>query len=180
MSVDPRYVAAILFEALDLGPPPSDATEAESFEVDDARCTILRAPSGTEVTLKLEIGSLAREPHAAADRLRRLMRSSLGLAVVNRASLICDNPPDEAGLRALQSAMDGAPTLQFSAVARINSARRDEIINALQDVVQVRNIALQYLVRAETGFPDDPVLNPASPRTSPKDEDGGAFLIFQP
>lgn len=180
MSVDPRTVVAVLFEALGLGPPPSDLTEPESFEVDDARCTISRAPSGMDVLLTLEIGSLPREPHAAADRLRRLMRSSLGLAVVNRAALVCDNPPDEAALRAMQSRLDGSPTLTFSAVARIESPRRDEIIRALQDVVQVRNVALQYLARAESGLPDDPALYSASPRASTKDEDGGAFLIFQP
>ena len=180
MSVDPRYVVTVLFEVLGLGPPPPDPTDAESFEVDDARCTITRAPSGTEVLLTLEIGSLSREPHAAADMLRRLMRSCLGLSVVNRAALVCDNPPDEAGLRAMQSGQEGAPKLQFSAVARIESARRDDIILALQDVVQLRSVALRYLSKAETGFAGDAMPPPAASRAFPQDEDGGAFLIFQP
>ena len=179
MSVDPRQVAQVLFEALGIGQPSGDLTDAESFHVDDALCRITRAPSGTEVLLSIEVGTLTQEPFAAADRLRRLMRSSLGLAVVNRAVLRCDNPPDEIGLRALQSGLDGAPVLRFSAVARIEGGRRDEIIGALQDILQLRTLALQHLTAADTGS-DDSLLPPLPARPSQREEDGGSFLIFQP
>ncbi|PLL11179.1 hypothetical protein C0V75_18030 [Tabrizicola sp. TH137] len=183
MSADLRQVLAVLFNALSLGPPPANPEAAELFEVDDARCTVSRAASGTEVLLTLEIGTLTRDPHAGADRLRRLLRSSLGLALVNRAAIVCDDPPDEAGLRALHSGMASAPALRFKAVAQIGNNRPAEIIAALQDVIQLRTVALDYLLRDDTPFGTDeagPSLVPGSPANPSGPDDRSGFLIFQP
>lgn len=181
MAVDQRTVLQVLFEALGLGPAPERPAESEVFEVDDAQCTVARAPSGTQVLLSVSIGTLARDPHAAADRLRRLLRISLGLAVVNRASLVCDDPPDEAGLRALQSGSGGEP-LRFKAVALISSARRADILSALQDTLQLRTLTLPYLTpetTAGSALSEALALRPDQGRTTRGDDDG-SFLIFTP
>ncbi len=183
MAVDQRRVLQVLFGGLGLGPVPERLADAEEFEIDDARCVVARAPSGTEVTLTLAIGTLTRDPHAGADRLRRLMRLSLGLAMVNRASLVLADPPDEAQLRALQAGAAGAVPLRFNAVAVIAGETRDEIFGALQDVVQMRSLALPHLVADAAAATDFPSLRgPQAARggNAEKGDDGSAFLIFQP
>lgn len=184
MAVDQRKVLEVLFAGLGLGPAPERPADAEEFELDDARCTVARAPSGTEVTLRLTVGALTPDPHAAADRLRRLMRLTLGLAMVNRAALVCADPPDDAQLRGLQGGAAGVRPLRFDAVALIASERRDEIFGALQDVVQLRSLALPHLVAdAAAGggaFPAPRDMPAGSRGGKDSGPDSGAFLIFQP
>lgn len=179
MAADLRRVLDHLFGGLGLGPAPADPAESESFELDDAVCTVARAPSGTEVTLSIGVGSLQQDPHAATDRLRRLLRLTLGLSMVNRAALVVDDAPDEQRLRAMQSG-SGRP-LAFRAVALIRNDRRQEVFAALQDVVQIRTLALPHLAAAGGARGDWPTPDPMAGRGRADDGDGlGAFVIFQP
>lgn len=184
MAADLRQVLEPLFAGLGLGPVPRQLAESEEFDIDDARCVVARAPSGTEVTLSLDIGTLTRDPHVAADRLRQVLRTSLALALVNRAALVMTERPDDTALRALQAGAALAPALRFQAVARIATASRAEVFRALEDVVQLRNLVLPYLTPSRGG--EDALFPPRNPdrenRAAPArlDGDDSSFLIFQP
>ena len=177
MATDLRAVLATLHGVLDLGPPPADPAEVEEFELDDTVCRVEPSPSGLEVLVSLPVGTLALDPHLGAERLRRLMRLSLGLSLVNRAALVCDDPPDEARLRALQSPDSRTRPLHFRAVAILTGSQRAEVVAALQDVLQLRNLARDYV--AEVGTPPrsaDPL--PRRDGTAP--DDANTMIIFQP
>lgn len=177
MAVDLRSVLGTLYGALDLGPAPTDPVDVEEFELDDAPCRIERAPSGLEVLISMHVGTLATDPHLAAERLRRLLRLSLGLALVNRAALVCDERPDDTRLRALQSPDARTRPLAFRAVAVVTSGQRAEVIGALQDVVQLRTLARDYL-SDDTRRATAPPGPPRSGRPAP--DDGASMIIFQP
>lgn len=178
MATDFRAVLATLYAVLDLGPPPADPAEVEEFELDDAVCRVEPSPSGLEVLISVPVGTLATDPHLAAERLRRLMRLSLGLALVNRAALVCDERPDESRLRALQSpdARTVRP-LTFRAVAVIAGNHRAEVVGALQDVLQLRSLAHDYVAE---GGPQARTSDPSPRADRPVPEDGGSMIIFQP
>lgn len=184
MAADLRQVLDTLFSGLGLGPAPQHPAESEEFDIDDARCVVSRAPSGTEVKLVLDVGTLTRDPHVAADRLRQVLRMSLGLALVNRAALVLAELPDDAALRALQGGQPSAPVLRFQAVALISTGARQEAFRALQDVVQLRTLVLPYLTPSQRGAEDEISLFPKRaeerPGSTRGDEDGASFLIFQP
>lgn len=179
MAADLKRVLGVIFAGLGLGPVPADPAEAESFELDGATCTVAWAPSGTEVTVSLEVGQLQQDPHAAADRLRRIMGLTLGLAMVNRAALVVEGLPDEQGLRALQSGR-GHPLL-FRAMATVASDRREEVFAALQDVVQLRSLALPHLLPVQGGVQGFEPPRMARDGGATREGDGaGSFVIFQP
>ena len=185
MAVDLRYVLDTLFAGLGLGPVPQTLTDAEDFDIDDARCVVARSPSGTEVTLRLDVGTLTRDPPVAAERLRQLHRLTLGLAVVNRAALVLAERPDDSALRALQAGTAAAPALRLQAVAQIGTASRQAVFRALEDVLQLRNLALPYLTPALRDGGDGLDLFPqrGPDRATPSrngDGDDAPFLIFQP
>ncbi len=184
MAADLRQILDTLFSGLGLGPAPQRPAESEDFDIEDARCVVSRAPSGTEVKLALDIGTLTRDPHVAADRLRQVLRISLGLALVNRAALVLTEAPDDAALRALQAGQPAAPILRFQAVALIRSGARQEVFRALQDVVQLRTLVLPYLTPSQRGADDGIALFPKRaedrPGSARGDDDGAPFLIFQP
>ena len=129
MAADQRAVLGVIFAELGLGPVPDRPDAVEEFELDEARCCVSQDGSGTAVLISLEIGRLAGDPQGAADRVRRLLRISLGLATVNRASLVCDGADDEAALRAM-AAGEGAD-MRFRAVALVQDASRRSVLAAL-------------------------------------------------
>lgn len=177
MATDLRAVLGTLYAALDLGPAPATPGDVEEIELDDAVCRIERAPSGLEVLISMPAGNLAADPHLAAERLRRVLRLSLGLALVNRAALVCDERPDETRLRALQSPTAQTRPLAFRAVAVVSGSHRAEVVGALQDVLQLRNLARDYLAD-DTARPSPVNTPPPGNRAGP--DDGTPMIIFQP
>lgn len=177
MTADVRAVLATLYGVLDLGAPPADPAPVEEFELDDTFCRVEASPSGLETLISVPVGALATDPHLAAERLRRLMRLSLGLALVNRAALVCDERPDDARLRALQSPDARTRPLTLRAVAVVTGSQRAEVVAALQDVLQLRNLARDYVAGdGQPPRPHDP--SPRPDRDVPLD--GGSMIIFQP
>lgn len=177
MAVELKAVVAVLWDVLGMGPPPDRVGHSERFEIEDAACRVERSPSGLEVVLTAEVGTLAGDPHGAADRMRRLLRLSLGLSTVNRAALICEARPDEAQLRALQA---GSGALGLVAVAVIRSSARGEVVAALEDVLQLRTLALPQV--SAGGVARDALFETFPPvqegrNTAPDD---GSMMIFQP
>ena len=178
MAASVRPAVEAIWAALGVAPPPEPIAERYEFTIDETDLTLGLAANGSTILLEGHLGELSKDPREAADQLRRLMRSGLGLCAFNRAALCLPDFASDAPVVALADGkLDPEQNLRVTAIARIDAAGTHLAPQALQDILQWQKFASPILA-AGAYSPRAP--HPSSAAAGSDDVPADDFVIFQP